>query len=40
MLCSPSEWCYNQYDKAVEEGRTEDATAYLQLFELWKSRNL
>lgn len=35
-----SEWCRMMYELAVEEGRQEDAKAYLEMYELWKSRNL
>ena len=34
----PSAWCMQQYELAVEQGRTKDAAAYQQLYETWKSR--
>ena len=36
MTCTA--WCTAQYFKAVEEGREEDAQAYMQLAEMWKAR--
>lgn len=37
---NPSGWCLNQYELAVEQGRTKDAAAYQQLYETWKSREV
>lgn len=36
MTCT--EWCRTMYDKAIDEGRTEDAKAYEQLFLMWYER--
>lgn len=36
MTCT--EWCRSMYDKAVNEGRMEDAAVYEQLFHTWYAR--
>lgn len=36
MTCT--EFCRKEYDKAIDEGRTEDAENYRKLFELWYER--
>lgn len=37
---APSEWCREQYDKAVHSGRLNDAEAYRLLFEMWYNRGM
>lgn len=37
---APSEWCREQYGKAIEAGRLEDADNYRQMFELWYNRGM
>lgn len=36
----PSDWCLNRYEQAVEQGRSQDADAYQQLYTMWKERGL
>lgn len=35
-----SQWCYDQRDKSLAEGRFKDADVYLNLAVLWKEREL
>lgn len=35
----PSDWCRQQYELALERGDVASAADYLQMYELWKSRN-
>lgn len=35
-----SEWCYEQRDKCLEEGKYKEAEHYLNLAVLWKEREL
>ena len=36
----PSAWCMQQYELAVEQGRTKDAECYQQLYEVWHKREV
>lgn len=39
MHCSPSEWCHWMWQKAVERGDEAAAKNYLEMYNLWVSRN-
>lgn len=39
MHCSPSEWCHGMWQKAVERGDESSAKDYLEMYNLWVSRN-
>ncbi|QHJ79497.1 MAG: hypothetical protein [Caudoviricetes sp.] len=38
MTCS--QWCYQKWEQALEAGNEEEATNYMQLYELWMSRSM
>lgn len=37
---TPSQWCYKQWESAVEADDKEAAEAYMQLYQLWDSRGM
>nr|WEV89175.1 hypothetical protein [Acinetobacter phage vB_AbaA_LLY] len=37
---SPSAWCHRMWQKAVERGDESSAKDYLEMYNLWISRNL
>lgn len=36
---SPSEWCHWMWQKAIERGDENSANDYLEMYNLWVSRN-
>lgn len=37
---TPSQWCYRNWEAAVEADDKEAAEAYMQLYQLWDSRGM
>lgn len=37
-ILKPSEWCYRQWELALERGNELDANNYMNMYNMWKER--